>query len=501
MHDILKRKSCIGIILISVFIFLIPGCSEKIINTNSGDDVRVTISTKLTSGMEISALTLFLLTVTGPDIDRPIIDTMIVENHLLIARVEVPAGKGRTFKIEAYDDTGRLIYVGTARTDVTPDVELELDIALKPYVPLIKLSPRFKSIHQNSQVVLELRVYNIRDLDSVDFLLQYSSPTDPYFYIDSIVPNINVNSFIKLDTLPPDTLQQNEFAFTIYESVHTNVLGIVDSSGYARLAFIYASNYSTGNMYDTVSLTIEATAMSNTADASIMPNIYYEGCTIEYYDPYSFQIAYWAMDNDPLDTMYDRSQNNLFGLAYGTSIFSGYSGTARFFDGNNAYIEVPDTDLLDINTEISIDMWIQINILEGEGIIISKMGSEGQINYQIRCTVSNLLAEETLSFEFGSSTLNAYQVKKFIRDDKWHHIVISFAFGNPSSIYWLIDDQIIDGKWASGDGRIIPEANDGNLQIGREILFDPHYYYGGLDEIRIYNKAMEPSFFTRPIGR
>ena len=66
MHDILKRKSCIGIILISVFIFLIPGCSEKIINTNSGDDVRVTISTKLTSGMEISALTLFLLTVTGP---------------------------------------------------------------------------------------------------------------------------------------------------------------------------------------------------------------------------------------------------------------------------------------------------------------------------------------------------------------------------------------------------------------------------------------------------
>ncbi len=503
MYRIFKGKSGIGLFLILIFLIMIFGCSEKIINTNSGNDIKVTISAKLSSAMEASALSLFLLTITGPDITEPIIDTMVLEYHFLIARVAVPAGKSRTFKIEAFDDVGTLIYVGVARSDVAPDMVLKLDIVLRPNVPLIKLSPQSKSIHQYSQVVLEIKVYKIPDLKSVDFLLQYSGLIDPYFHIDSIVPNTSINSFIRFDTIK--TSIPGQYEFRIYESIHTDVLGIVDISGFARLASIFVSNYSGGNNFDSVSLTIEATAMSNTADASIMPNIYYEGCTIEYYDPYYFQIAYWAMDYDTLpDIMYDWSGNNLHGLAYGAfTVYDSDRGSfARFFDGIDDYIEVPDNNLLDINTEITIDMWVRVNILEGEGILISKSDANGGINYQIRCDVSQLSSRETLTFKYGSTTttLHAYEVKDFIRD-AWHHIVVSFVFGDPTSIYWMIDDLIIAGEWVSGDGHTIPEINDANLQLGRQLPANSDYFDGGLDDIVIYNKALDPSYFNRLVGR
>jgi hypothetical protein len=500
MSEIITRKPGFGLILFTIGLLIIGGCSKKITNTDSGD-IPVEVSTKLSSGMEGSGLTLFLLTVTGPDIDRPIEDTMTIEDHYLIARVEVPAGKSRTFRIEAYDDTMRLIYVGVTSADVMRNVELNLDIILKPYVPLIKILPRFKSIHQNSQIALELQVYNIRDLNSIDLTLQYYNPTNFNFYIDSIVPNTVLNSYIKLDTFPPDTLQPNLLSFRIYDSGSPSAQGIVNGDGFARLALIYVTSYTTENMYDTVSLSVEATAMSNTAGNAIAADIYYEGCTIEYFEPFYFQVAYWAMDYDYVDTMYDWGQNNLKGIGHGTTLADGYYGLARYF-ADSDYVEVPYNKLLDINTEISIDMWVQFNFTEGDGTILSKMGSNGEINYQIRCIAGATLPDAILSFEFAGNTINAYQVSAGLLDNQWHYIVLSFVFGDPASIYWMVDGLVVaGGQWVSGDGYLIPSVNTGNLEIGRQIWPEPHYFHGGLDEIRIYSKALDPTFFTRPIGR
>lgn len=500
MIKILNRKIGIGFLLVSICLMLLPTCSEKIIYDDSGDNMAMAISTKLSSGMESSALALFLLTITGPDIIRPIIDTMVIENHYLIARVEVPAGKNRLFKIEAFDDAGNLIYVGTTQADVIRDVKLDLDIVLKPYVPLIKVSPQFKSIHFNSQIVLELRVYNIPNLNDLEFILEYDNPTVYSFYIDSIVPNTSANDYIILETLSVDTLEDNQIALRIYDTGSSDNLGIVNDDGYSRLANIYVTAYSTEDMYDTVTVSVEATSLSNTAGNVIMPEIYHEGCTIEYFDPYYFEVAYWSMDSYEGDEIYDWWRYNLTAISHGTSISEGVYGNVRIFDDSD-YIEVPNIKVLDINSEISIDMWIQLNFTEGDGTILSKMGEDGATNYQIRCISNNSASEAILSFEFGDNSINVYQSKANLIDNQWHRIILSCAFGDPKSIYWMVDEEVLNGSWVSGDGSTIPSLNSGNFQIGRQILPKPHYFHGGMDEIMIYSKFMDPSFFLRELAR
>jgi len=489
-----------------VSIFLITGlaCSEKIINKNSSDNISITISARLTSTLKANELTDFLLTVTAPDIFESINASMILEHQLLFARVDIPAGTNRRFEIRVLDSSGALIYMGVAVSDVIRDQILELDIALQPTVPMIKLSPPYKSVQENSSIVMLVKAFNLDNLMSIDLTVNSSGLS--YLFFDSVVAETAISNSVQITGLLADTAYQGGTSHCTFRVSGSE--SIVDNNGSARLVTLFFSTLSSEYPIDTASFTIEATNLLDVSGNTISPSIFYEGSEYEFYRPDYFLIAHWPMNYDSIDIMYDMTQNNLDGNVHGATLYPGDTlgyDYDWFFDGIDDYIEVPDTaGLLNIKNEITISMWFQLNILEGEGILISKRGANDQVNYQIRCEVSNIPTEETLSFEYGLAPYNIFQTRKFLRDDKWHYIRFSCIFGEPSSAYWMIDSQVVEGTWISGDGLTIPETNSGNLQIGRQLSTDPCFYYGGLDEIMIYNKALDSLNITRPtdaVGR
>lgn len=156
-------------------------------------------------------------------------------------------------------------------------------------------------------------------------------------------------------------------------------------------------------------------------------------------------IAFWPMDEESGSVITDASGNNLHGTATGATIIDGKVNKARALFGNE-YIEVPDNDLLDLDDEITIMMWVKLNTFDAEGILISKRlydDIDCKINYDIKYGFGGGHNFITFQFGTGCTTGNNYLLQDvaLLNDGDWHHIAISMQFGNPPSALWMIDGQ------------------------------------------------------------
>jgi hypothetical protein len=211
-------------------------------------------------------------------------------------------------------------------------------------------------------------------------------------------------------------------------------------------------------------------------------------------------VAFWPMNEESGNTVADTSGNGLNGKANGATIVSGVVGNAREFDGEGDSIEVQDNDLLDINDSLTIMLWARLDPSDVEGILISKRLYSDvacQINYDIKYGFTP--GHNYLSFQFGTgcTTGSNYALTDVpgFSDGNWHHLAISFVFGNPSSAKWVFDGTLMAGTWTHWDGSPsggteIPPTNSNNLEIGYQLSTSPGYMKGALDQIRIYNQAL-----------
>ena len=202
-------------------------------------------------------------------------------------------------------------------------------------------------------------------------------------------------------------------------------------------------------------------------------------------------VAFWALDEETGNTIIDSSPNGLNGTANGTSIIDGVKGKARSFNGSTDFLEVPDNNLLDINGEITIMLWVKTDqaFVSRNAFPISKRVTDGEINYTV--VLGQIGGNSVIGFEFGASPGVIYYAEANFHDNQWHHFAISFQFGNPASARWVMDGNLVSGTWYQGDGSQVPNTNAANLQIGRQLSTSPCYYKGALDQIRIYNDALD----------
>lgn len=260
-------------------------------------------------------------------------------------------------------------------------------------------------------------------------------------------------------------------------------------SGNGAGSFNFSPDYTQLGVYN---VTFKATDPSSVVDSEVVQitvNLDQEGL-----------VAFWALDEGIGNTVGDASGNNLNGTAYGATIVSGMVGNAREFDGVNDYIEVPDNNLLDINDSITIMMWVMLDPSDAEGFLISKRLQNDiacEINYSIKYGFTP--GHNYLSFQFGTgcATGSNYALTDVpgLSEGNWHHLAISFRFGDPTSARWVIDGQVRPGTWthwdgSPGGGTEIPPTNSYNLEVGRQLSTSPGYMKGALDQIRIYNRAL-----------
>ncbi|MDD5228010.1 MAG: LamG domain-containing protein [Methylococcales bacterium] len=164
---------------------------------------------------------------------------------------------------------------------------------------------------------------------------------------------------------------------------------------------------------------------------------------------------------------------------------SGVQNKAYYFGGASQKISVPDSLLLNFGTgDFSISSWIKSS---QQGIwkrIVTKRSNPTNSYWY-----SLALVDNKALFETGDGNLIS---SKEINDGKWHLVTIARDSGN--SEFQMYIDGVIDTSMID-TGQNLNTAVNTPLEIGvwSSESYDSGTFTGSIDEIRIYNRALNAS--------
>jgi len=268
-------------LVIGLIINIIVGCAEKIIdNGRGGEEVQVVL--KWASNDEASTSRPTLLTVTAPDIPTPIIDTLIDDGNFISGALLVPAGRDRKFLLEVivpYPGNVAaqvVIYRGETITDIIPGTVNRVDIVLSPFAPMLRLTPRFARTLLGQTIALDIKVYHLDSLRSINISLNIDPPNT---YFDSIARGSGY-----FDDSEFTYWREGSAAGLSISRRNSPDLPIVDHNGYATLATAYIRSLAidTGKIIDTNWIYINGYNIIKTSGDTIN-QFYTEGTTVEIY--------------------------------------------------------------------------------------------------------------------------------------------------------------------------------------------------------------------------
>ena len=177
--------------------------------------------------------------------------------------------------------------------------------------------------------------------------------------------------------------------------------------------------------------------------------------------------------------------------------------SAVHFNGTNAYVQVPHSAKINFShiQDFSISLWVKITkaqaALGHPHEIMSKWNSYNAYPYMIRTYDSKSTGNGRISYGRWDVAHFPYaDSKAAINDDKWHHLV----FMKKASTLSLHVDGKLDSS--TTDTTTSSTANTDNLYIGCRGL-PPNqwrFYTGGVDDLRIYNRALSAAEIATLFG-
>uniref|UniRef100_A0A6M3XVL4 Putative baseplate wedge initiator n=1 Tax=viral metagenome TaxID=1070528 RepID=A0A6M3XVL4_9ZZZZ len=182
----------------------------------------------------------------------------------------------------------------------------------------------------------------------------------------------------------------------------------------------------------------------------------------------------------------DFSSYKNHGTNYGASWVDGKYGKALSFDGVDDYVNVSDSDSLDLTTAITLSLWINPNssavwkrILDKESAAVPHVymlcfaDSAGKL----RARIAGGALDSIGSVPFGS----------------WSHVAVTFDYDADHIIRLYIngvEDNSLD--WPS-----LMQTNVQDLLIGQYTGGSGYNFDGLKDEVRIFNRALSQAEIQR----
>ncbi|MBA3707762.1 MAG: PKD domain-containing protein, partial [Planctomycetes bacterium] len=190
-------------------------------------------------------------------------------------------------------------------------------------------------------------------------------------------------------------------------------------------------------------------------------------------------IARWLFNENAGSTANDASGNNHVGSVSGASWTPGRSGSGLAFNGSTGYVGVAD---LAPPTSLTLEAWI--NPGQGSGadrIIVNKHNSEYDFRIDPNGKLSGQVGGVSLtdpSFDFGSAA-NA---------GRWYHV--AYTFDANARIHRLYRDGVLVAS-AANTSAISDQSTQ--MRIGRHSQFDFGTFLGSIDDVSIYDRALDPA--------
>ncbi|QDT39071.1 DUF1553 domain-containing protein [Stratiformator vulcanicus] len=236
--------------------------------------------------------------------------------------------------------------------------------------------------------------------------------------------------------------------------------------------------------------------------------------------PASAKIVRWSFDDDAADVRLEgtakhrslRDMPRLLRSEGRVLSISGGSGYARVSDTG------PDSPLdFDNGDAITIEAWVRPgSVKDGQHMHIvskgrttysagSKFGRDN-LNYALRLTGKK--GRAALTFLFRDRNSDANSDERFHRwqsnvtfrpNGDWHHVALSYRFGEPESIRGIVDGQISKGSWdLGGPTSAPPVVDDDELWIGSALGGKASStFHGEIDEVVLHRGLLPESELKR----
>lgn len=199
--------------------------------------------------------------------------------------------------------------------------------------------------------------------------------------------------------------------------------------------------------------------------------------------------ASYAFSEGAGPTTADSSGNGNTGTLTNDPLWvAGKNGNGLFFDGMNSYVVIPNTSSVDIGgTDLTISMWAKIISTSSlaDYILVAKPWNASTMSppyFQYDVEYDNN-ENKTVDFYFGDTTSTnrgPYSVTPPV--DTWTHIAFTY---DGTSVKGYLDG--VQEFSTPTTGSI--QARGQSLRLGTDGQFYQNYY-GSLDDVRIYNRAL-----------
>jgi hypothetical protein len=199
-------------------------------------------------------------------------------------------------------------------------------------------------------------------------------------------------------------------------------------------------------------------------------------------------VAHWKFDDGSGGTAIDSAGTNNGTLNGDPTWTAGRINGALSFDGAGDYVVAAPVAPLIGNT-VTAQAWIRTSEFAGiwNPILTQNSGGNGYYFY---------ISSDRPAFYLvvGAAYVQAISLE-MINTDQWYNVA---GTNDGSKLKLYIDGQLKDSATSTGFLGV-----NSNINIGREPV-SPLYYYGLIDDVRIYNRAVSESEFqdiADPMGR
>ncbi len=185
---------------------------------------------------------------------------------------------------------------------------------------------------------------------------------------------------------------------------------------------------------------------------------------------------------------------------YGTTETSGPGGmSASSFDGSS-YIEVGDSDYIDLSGDMTISFWINPSVTAGYHNLLGKGEQDDNDNYDL------FIIDREVWFEWNDASTGAHRhIKTSTVDltaDQWTYVTITVENSQASLYvdstdynYQYYTSNLVDAAPVSYTFPVSLTGNNQDLHIGKQdwgtgSITNAFFYEGEIGEIAFYDRAL-----------
>ncbi|MGH9461131.1 MAG: LamG-like jellyroll fold domain-containing protein [Vicinamibacteria bacterium] len=213
------------------------------------------------------------------------------------------------------------------------------------------------------------------------------------------------------------------------------------------------------------------------------------------WDKESNLVGNWRMDEPSGTTVADASGNSNNGTATGAAATSTAKLTnARYFDGSDDYVEIPDSSSISPTGDFSISTWFRRGDTGREQDFFSKYNSNtSQSSFRLV-----ILGDNRLHFKVCQdgtcSTQRSVETSVTTTDAVWYHVVGVFKSGaSADAKIYLNGVDVSTNKAGTATSALDSSAPVMLSSVINSVGSRVNYFKGYLDEARLYNRALYPS--------